>query len=394
MREVRVGERVLLSAEQILKTIDKFSRQPVGPRRMVLAEEDLLEKLQRRVGQLVQSDSIKDEICALSDDEQDDIFGRPIDVHDEEELAACAREYVDYLCAPAFEAVERGEWLRYDRIGMRMLGTLSLSSVEWVYLKMALTGKVDTAARFVMVDEVQDYSTAQLMVLARYFSRAHFLLLGDPNQAIRPGTASFEDIRAVFEGACGEVSSCELMTSYRSSPEITALFASLLPRDERIKLSSVRRPGELPEMTACPDLDSYRDALVSAVRGAAAEGGLAAVVANTRQRVHWLAKLLADAMGDEAPTLVREGSGLPESGVVLIDLGLAKGLEFDRVIIPDAQTGEFPADDDLARRRLYTAISRATQHVGIIAQGELTPLLRDAEGEGLSAGACMAGGEE
>ncbi|MDQ9885129.1 hypothetical protein RFX61_11420, partial [Acinetobacter baumannii] len=84
----------------------------------------------------------------------------------------------DDLCAPAFAQLENGEWLRYDRIGMRMLGQLSLSGAEWVYLKMALTGKVDTEAKFVMVDEVQDYSVVQLRLLARYFSRAHFLLLG------------------------------------------------------------------------------------------------------------------------------------------------------------------------------------------------------------------------
>ena len=65
---------------------------------------------------------------------------------------------------------------------------------------------------------------------------------------------------------------------------------------------------------------------------------------------------------------------LPARGVVLLDLSLAKGLEFDRVIIPDAQTEVYP-DTPLARRRLYTAISRATHEVEIYAQGALTPLL-------------------
>lgn len=378
MCEIRVGDRVLLTVEQVWKALEKHARLPMGEHRALLVEEELLEKLHRRVEQLASSESIEEELRLMGDDEQDRTFGRPVDLDDEEELAECAREYVGELAVPAFEAVERGDWLRYDRIGMRMLGEQSLSAVEWVYLKMALTGKVDTAARFVMVDEVQDYSAAQLTVLARYFSRAHFLLLGDPNQAIRPETASFDEIRAVFERARGGVCACELMTSYRSSPEITALFASMLSEDERIKLSSVRRPGELPRMTACATLDEYRDAVVAAVRRARSEEGLAAVVVNGRARVHWLAKLLEEALGDEAPTVVRAGSGLPESGVVLIDLDLAKGLEFDRVIIPDAQADEFP-DEPLARRRLYTAVSRATQHVEIVAQGELTPLLRAAE---------------
>ena len=46
----------------------------------------------------------------------------------------------------------------------------------------------DASVKYVMVDEVQDYTCAQLMVLRRYFRRAHFLLLGDENQAIKATT--------------------------------------------------------------------------------------------------------------------------------------------------------------------------------------------------------------
>ena len=63
-------------------------------------------------------------------------------------------------------------------------------------------------AKYVMIDEVQDYTTAQLAILSRYFRRANFLLLGDENQAIKPGTASFDEIRHVFEATRGEVSEC------------------------------------------------------------------------------------------------------------------------------------------------------------------------------------------
>ena len=65
---------------------------------------------------------------------------------------------------------------------------------------------------------------------------------------------------------------------------------------------------------------------------------------------------------------------MPASGVVLMDLRLAKGLEFDHVVVPDAQAEVYP-DTPLSRRRLYTAISRAMHEVTIVSQGELTPLL-------------------
>jgi DNA helicase-2/ATP-dependent DNA helicase PcrA len=57
-----------------------------------------------------------------------------------------------------------------------------------------------------------------------------------------------------------------------------------------------------------------------------------------------------------------------------MDLALAKGLEFDHVVVADAQAEVYP-DTPLARRRLYTAVSRAMHRVTVLAQGELTPLL-------------------
>jgi DNA helicase-2/ATP-dependent DNA helicase PcrA len=46
------------------------------------------------------------------------------------------------------------------------------------------------------------------------------------------------------------------------------------------------------------------------------------------------------------------------------------------VIIPDAQQEVYP-DTPLARRQLYTAISRAMHKLSVIAQGTMTPLLAD-----------------
>ena len=60
-----------------------------------------------------------------------------------------------------------------------------------------------------------------------------------------------------------------------------------------------------------------------------------------------------------------------------MDLALAKGLEFDHVIVPDAQAETYP-DTPLARRRLYTAVSRAMHRVTLISQGDLSPLLTQA----------------
>ena len=206
--------------------------------------------------------------------------------------------------------------------------------------------------------------------MARYFANAHFLLLGDENQAVNDGTASFAQIRDLFSDLKGNVDECALMISYRSSPEITALFSKLLPIDQQLEASSVQRPGTIPEIIECAGKDAYEDALCKAVRQAAEEDCLTALIANSRTRANQLAKLLA---GTDLHQVSSSGE-LPSRGVVLLDVKLAKGLEFDHAIVPDVQEGAFP-DEPVRRHRLYTAISRATQRVTLVANGKLTKLL-------------------
>ncbi len=260
------------------------------------------------------------------------------------------------------------EWLNVDRVASRLAGREGLTSVEWVYLKMLIAGLGNPEARYVMIDEAQDYSAGQLAVLARYFRRAHFLLLGDPNQAIFEGTASWDEMRAVFEEERGPVETCRLMTSYRSTPAITDLFARLLPPGDALEVASVQREAAPPEIVVCEGAEQWRAQLESVVAKAAADEGLTAVVVPWKSDAKRLGKMLAGA------TVLGEGDSLPAEGTVVIPLKLAKGLEFDHVIIPDASARTFP-ETDLARRRLYTTTSRATRHVTILSNGELTELL-------------------
>jgi DNA helicase-2/ATP-dependent DNA helicase PcrA len=226
-------------------------------------------------------------------------------------------------------------------------------------------GPADPDARYVMVDEVQDYTEAQLMVLGKSFPRAHFLLLGDENQAIDEGTADFAALRRAFGRTHGEVAECHLGTSYRSTPAIARLFESLLAEDQRGEVTEVREDAEAPVVRACGE-EEWLGALQAELAAMREHEGLVAVIAADRGRAKWLARQLDD--------VVLLDEGLPESGAVALSLDQAKGLEFDNVIVCDAQAGVY-GDDLLSRRRLYTALSRATRHLTVLSQGPLTPLL-------------------
>lgn len=368
LREIRLGDETLLRASQVASAVAKFDEFDVGPRFTALVKEELHDRLNRRLAQMARNEEVQEEMLGLDVERQYEIFGETLSPDDEDETVAYAKRYVEHLYEDAHDAIERLAWLRFDRIGMRLLGQSALSATEWLYLRLIFTGIGSRDARFVMVDEVQDYTEAQLMVLARFFSRAHFLLLGDEHQAIYEGTATFSRIAEIFGATHGTVDECRLLTSYRSSPEITELFCGLLEPDERRRLTSVQREGVEPMIRSFDEKDAY----LAALRAAVAEPGegLTAVVAESDARASWLAKQLGDAA-----TVIRGGMSLPAEGVVLLPLRVAKGLEFDHVIVPDAQAEVYP-DTPLARRRLYTALSRATHRVTVLAQGPLTPMLK------------------
>lgn len=266
----------------------------------------------------------------------------------------------------AFSAISHFAFLDIERIGCRILGRKKLTSAEWIWLKMLLTGMGDKNVRYVMIDEVQDYTAAQLMVLRRYFGNAKFMMLGDEFQAIRKGTASFDKIRELF----GDVAEFPLLTSYRSSPEITEIFTRLLPREKRIRTASVQRPGTAPVKMACASRDEYVMRLRSLISAAEQEKGLTAVICGNRRSLERIEELL----GEDAPPVIRRNQALPSGGVFLITPELVKGLEFDGVILPDADPQMYP-EDTLSRHRLYTAVSRAIRRLSILAEGNLTGLL-------------------
>lgn len=371
LRDIKFYGVRLVSAGAIMQLMQKYPNVPAGPHLVTLVREELFSRLDARLKQMAATETVQDELLCLSLDEQVRLFNAPYDPQTEQEARNCALTYLQGRFSGAVLAIERDEWLRIDRIGMRLLGVENLPVSAWLYLNMAVTGLGNPDARYVMIDEVQDYTPDQLAVMARFFRRAHFMLLGDPHQAIRPETASYAQIREVFERLRGSIEDCQLLTSYRSTPEITALFAGILPESERMQISAVQRADKPPALIACPTEEDYEQNLRRVIREASHYDGLTAVVVPWKSQLKRLHKLL----GDDTPQIIDQDRRLPSSGVLALTLPLAKGLEFDHVILPDAGAGLFPANDHVAQNRLYTTISRATRTITILSNGPLTPLL-------------------
>lgn len=375
-RDITLQGVTLISANQINKIAARYKNVPAGPRLITLIREELEDRFESRLGQMAGVTQFQDEVSALSYNQQLALFGEPALMDTEEQAKSYTLTYLNYRFGEARNTIRLNHWVRVDRIAKRLLSIDNLSFLEWLYMKVACTGLCNDEARFVMIDEVQDYSPAQLAVLARYYQRAHFLLLGDENQAIGNHTSTFAEVRHVFETYRGSLEECFLMTSYRSTPAITKLFARLAQNNTGMSISSVQRSDKEPELVVYHSEDELRETLTRLIQENHQPQGLTAVVVNNNEELTNMWNTLQALVPHDQLHFITDGSTLPEHGVLLIDLMLAKGLEFDNVIIPDADATTYPATD-LARRQLYTAISRATNTVSLLAKKELTPLLRE-----------------
>lgn len=221
--------------------------------------------------------------------------------------------------------------------------------------------------RYVLIDEVQDYTVGQLEVIATYYPRAHFLMLGDPNQALSNGLASFDEIRKLFTGRKGYVREEHLALSYRSTIEITRAFASLADPATDFCIESVLRNGPVPGVMECGSEEDYVKALKTAI-GEITEGS-AAIVALQEDEVEYYRS--------EVTALRMQGSVKADCEIDVLTIREAKGLEFDHVILADASSRSIESTD-LWKRMLYTAASRATRSLTALSRGQAAPILKSA----------------
>lgn len=381
-KDVAVGDTRMISAESIAKIAAKHAHLDTTSHQVTLVREALFGRLEGRLKQLASREEVQIEIAELSYEEQLDVFGEAFDPQTEEEERQGAQRYLRRKLADAWRQVEQDDWLRIDRIGAALLGTHGVSPLEWIYTKVCICGFSNPEARYVMIDEMQDYSEAQLMVLTRYFRRAHFLLLGDPNQAVRQNATPFRKLMDVLERRFGDVTSCPLMTSYRSSAQITAVFATLAQQSRHLQMqiASVREGDHAPQLLRADDAQEARNLLAQTLQEVRKRPGLTAVVVPRKDDVAAMEQFASEVLGTDGFVVLDEDGRLPEDGVVLAPLMLAKGLEFDFVVVPDVSEKAFPSRSDLARRRLYTTVSRATDGLTMVSVGPVTRWLDGFDG--------------
>lgn len=234
----------------------------------------------------------------------------------------------------------------------------------------------------IMVDEAQDLNALEFAILKRLSSNGSFTIMGDLAQGIHSYRSIsswnvllqevFADARVVYR---------EILYSYRSAREIIDVFNLVAPQGgpQAIPVYETGRKATLEKIGSFEQgvthvLEMLRHFLA---RGAKSIGVITKLESDAAL-LH--SRLLQATDADCAIHLVSGQAASYPGGVCVIPVALAKGLEFDGVIVWNASAAEFTADP-LDARLLYVALSRAMHSLHVMYQGKLTPLLQGQDSE-------------
>ncbi|WP_445394914.1 HelD family protein [Streptomyces sp. LE64] len=224
----------------------------------------------------------------------------------------------------------------------------------------------------VVVDEAQDLSPMQYRAVGRRCSTGSATVLGDLAQGTTPwATRDW----ATALGHLGKADAVveELTAGFRVPREVIGYASRLLPRiaPGLAAVESVREaPGSLTVRQVEPE--ERESAVLSAVAEALGREGSVGLIAADVRVPDWTAALAAAGV----PHLAPGEETRAEVRLALVPASLAKGLEYDRVVLdePAAVVAGEP-DERTGLRRLYVALTRAVSGLVVVHAEPLPPAL-------------------
>ncbi|MEC3607608.1 RNA polymerase recycling motor HelD [Bacillus glycinifermentans] len=243
-------------------------------------------------------------------------------------------------------------------------------AAPYLYLKNQIKGVAkNTAIHHVFIDEAQDYSPFQLAFLKGLFPSSRMTILGDLNQAILPHSVQGQELLSenVFEGEKTET--VRLVRSYRSTRDIVEFTMPLIKGGEDIE--PFNRRGVKPTLTISDDHGEHHKKIASCIAALQGEGHKTiAVICKTVQECKEAFRHLEKYT---ALKLIDKETRVFQKEAVIIPVYLAKGIEFDAVIVYDVSKNRYARERE--RTLFYTACTRAMHELHLFSLGEESPFL-------------------
>ena len=244
--------------------------------------------------------------------------------------------------------------------------------IALIYLKIKTEGcDLFSDIKQVVVDEAQDYYPIHYKILKALYKYARFTIVGDVNQSIEKSNelSLYDDIISIFNFE--KSNKVFLNKSYRSSYEIGKFSAKLLGDENSAEF--FKRNEEEPVIFKSKSSYNLHDEIIKTIEKYKTDGlSSIALICKDRKEASDLYFKLSSKINIKLIDYLNYDSVL--EGTLILPVYLAKGLEFDAVIVYEANNKNYNTEYD--EKLLYIACTRALHRLSLFYTGKLTKFLK------------------
>lgn len=247
-----------------------------------------------------------------------------------------------------------------------------------MYIKQCISPDKDFEKyKHVVIDEAQDLGEFNFFMLKKALPKSTFSIFGDLAQSIYDyrGIQDWETVNDVMFDAKGQI--VNFNKSYRTTSEIMSVADEVSSSIGLGRSDLVVRHGEPVNIIETENNQNIPDLIAQKILEYKEKGyRTIAVISKTNLLSNYINDDLAER-GIQIPNVgINDDLSDERFNVCTISNQLAKGLEFDAVIINNANENIYSSESSLDMKLLYVAITRALHELDIVYSGELTKPLQ------------------
>ena len=215
----------------------------------------------------------------------------------------------------------------------------------FLYIKSLLVGfNTNHVIKEIVIDEAQDYNKLQYLIIKKTFKTSNYTILGDTNQTINPYYKydSLEELTSIFDSS----KYITLTKTYRSTGKIIDYTNKILGLNHvtairNDKASDIIFRNNITKNDFLTDINNLKTISKS----------IAIITKNDKE-----AEKVYNMLKDDLDIMLIDGFGHIKRDLVVVPSYVAKGLEFDSVIIYTDEDNKYQEKD---KYLFYVACTRA-----------------------------------
>jgi len=267
--------------------------------------------------------------------------------------------------------------IEYEELVVNTLSNLNKRKVDFddlaslIYINEYLFGAKQYSHYIsVSIDEAQDLGYIHYAALKKLFRFTNFSIYGDLSQSIYAyrGVESWRDVQELL-GENNEIK--YLAKSYRTTIEIMNFANKILSYLDVPLAEPVIRHGD--EVKVIKEKDSLKH-IENRIKDFKNKGYKSiAIICKDEKEVNKYHAAFKDKINISK---LDENSSSYNGDVCVLPISLAKGLEFDAVIVTNVNNNNYNKDNILDMKLLYVALTRALHELDVLYDNKLCDVLK------------------